>query len=55
MSTPLAEIDEGLWEQYLTELRILGEDNGVEVHPSIKDFYVWMDDKDIDWNYNEGY
>jgi len=36
------DIDEKLWEYYLSACRI------DETRPSIKDFYVWISDQDLD-------
>lgn len=57
MSAPLAEIDENLWEEYLSELRTLSQDyeKSPALRPSIKDFYIWMSDKDMDRSDDEGY
>jgi hypothetical protein len=56
MSDLVTDIDDSLWERYLTDLRLLSEANkGVKLFPSLSDFSVWLDDQNIDldapdWN-----
>lgn len=48
MSMYETEIDEALWERYLSDCRALSEGTATKVTPSIKDFLVWRDEQDID-------
>ncbi len=47
MSDPLMEIDEKLWQDYLMECRAAKE-GGIIIHPSIRDYMVWLQEQDID-------
>ena len=40
--TPEPEVDERLWEQYLSDCRVN------KLHPSISDYQVWLSDQDLD-------
>lgn len=42
------ELDHKLFEEYVMELRTLYEDTGVKLFPSIKDYLVWKQDKNMD-------
>jgi hypothetical protein len=49
MSETRDDVTETYWEEYLSDLRALSEDNdGVRLTPSYKDYLVWLSDNDID-------
>ena len=47
MSEMTYDVDEKLWEQYLQECRAANE-AGMESHPSLSDYSVWLSDNDMD-------
>lgn len=42
MSTPVYDVDEGLWQLYLVDCQDL------HLTPRIKDFLIWCDEHDYD-------
>lgn len=42
MSQPLPEIDELLWEQYISSCR------ADKTTPNLSDYLVWLEDQDLD-------
>lgn len=37
-----------LWEMYLSDMRALAQEHKTELHPSVKDYNVWLQDQNID-------
>lgn len=42
MSTPVYDINEGLWQLYLSDCQV------TDMVPNIKDFLVWCEEEDYD-------
>lgn len=42
MSAPIYDIDEALWEQYVTDCQV------AQITPGIKDYLIWCDEHDMD-------
>lgn len=44
------DIDERMYDKYVMECRVLSEQTGVVVVPTLKDFVVWAQEAD-EWDY----
>lgn len=50
MSAPIPDIDNRLYDMYVLECRVLSEQTGVIVVPTLRDFMVWAAEAD-EWDY----